>query len=309
MKRILRLLAVLLSGVCLVACSVESQQPSGSLKENEKTQTKEGIEDEQGDIVQENRTVQEQSREDPLVFNSPRDIEKFLLGDWTYFHPDSFSDAAWFSVAEDGSYSLDIIDPENGEEFHSVGNLQILDHTRDESGFGNTISFQIIDLEVPESKKERYEFFDQDGDFALTYKTLGDGEIIIQLFQVNNGDSLMYDVFDTPSHVFRKRSDLTQTSQIEKDSKFYAICCKKDYGKKRVWLDRVEYDPDNKHIVYGNTYEALAYEMMSLDDRTPDPGAEYLYQLVYVTTDAQGKIVSYEEIEFDEHPSDGEEDV
>ncbi|RRD94205.1 hypothetical protein EII17_09620 [Clostridiales bacterium COT073_COT-073] len=248
------------------------------------------------------QTKPKKSKTDPLVFKKADDIMQFLVGEWTYWHAPSSTDMAKLLISEDGAYSFEIIDPDNKGQYHSEGYIEILDYTQDEEGLDNTISFQTEQFEVPSAEKDMFFGDNFDGDYTLTYKTLADGEIIVELYQINNGITFMFEAFDAPVHVFRKTSDLKPTSSIKKNAEFYAICSKKDYDKKLIWLDEVEYDSDENKVTYGQIREAITYQTTKLVKKSKALNVEYLCDLVYVTTDADGKVVSYEEIEFDNYP-------
>lgn len=239
---------------------------------------------------------------DPLVFQREESIHQLLLGEWTYWHAGSSKEMARLLVGEDHSYSFEITSPKNKGKYASEGYINILDYTQDESGFNNTISFQTTNFSVPEEEKSMYVGDNFDGDYVLTYKALGDGEIVIELYQINNGISFLYEIFDSPVHVFRKTVDYPQTTTVKKNTEFYAMCSKVDYQNNRMWLDEVMYDPENKIITSLPPMEAVAYEVVKPLKNPKKLGIEYECSLWQIKTNAEGKVISMKQIVYDSYP-------
>lgn len=249
-----------------------------------------------------NKKSQKSLEEDPLAFQNTNDLKQCLVGEWIYQDPVSMKNSAWITVLEDGSYHFKILHPEHGGEYKSEGEIEILDFLKDESGVGNVISFKRASFKLPKEEEEMYLSDEFDGDYALNYKTLGEGEVIIELFQVNNGTTLMFNTFGSPVHVFRKESEWKQNSNIKKNTEFYAICSKKDYRNGIIWLDEVDYDKETCRTIYKQPFEAIAYISLELEPKNLSADVEYLCELLYVVTDADGKVISCQEVERADSP-------
>lgn len=254
---------------------------------------------EKGTTVDTTKNSETNPEEHPLYFTNENDLAEFLVGNWTAQHLPSSKDMAWLTIADDRSYRFRILNPKNDEEYTSEGHIEILNYTLDENEVPNTLSFITSKYNLPEGKKDMYFGDNFDGDYSLTYKTLGDGEIIIELFQISNGDTFLFQLFDTPVHVFRRNSEFQQRAPIRKSADFYAICSKRDHDGKLIWLDDVEYDPVKQKATFAHPMESGAYDFSQVADKVPGKGTEYLCQLVKVITDADGKVIDYKEIEND----------
>lgn len=247
-------------------------------------------------VSKQNQKNQKDSKEDPLAFQTMKNLKQCLVGEWIYQDSVSMEDSAWITVSKDGSYQFKIIHPEHMGEYKSEGKIEILDILKDENGVGNVISLKSSSFTVPEEKKNMYFGVSFDGDYALNYKTLGDGEVIIELFQISNGMTFMSDIFGSSVHVFRKESDWMQHSKVQKSSEFYAICSKKDYENGVMWLDDVDYNKETYYSTNSHPFEAIAYQTAELEAKNPVAKVEYLCDLLYVITDAEGKVISYQEV-------------
>lgn len=280
----------------------EGEKQSDKKEEANKSGDNSKVEQTQADKNKQTNENETENQKDPLIFESQADIKSFLVGEWIYYDQASYADMAWIAIKEDGSYEFKIIDPVERLEYKTMGNLKFLDYTEDEQGLANAFSFETTKLEAPEKYKDRYFGGQFDGDYSLTYKTLGDGEIIIELYQISNGNTLMFEHFGSPRHVFRKVSDLDQRTEMKKNSEFYAICAKEDYDRKLVWLDEVSYDPVSKKLTYGDELEALAYKKSDLEKISADQTVNYTFALYHVKTDDNGEVVLFEQIEHDNYP-------
>ena len=143
-----------------------------------------------------------------------------------------------------------------------------------ESRFGNMVT-----LLAPMSG-------DSVGDFLLWRKTLCDGEVILSLLQVNNGDSTFSVCFNDWAPILRRYTGWTSQGEIRKGETFCGAAWKVDYETQTVWLDDIT--EDGRNI---GRYEALPYQaapqldLYSLPDWSLENGAVWM-----VRTDAMGRI-------------------
>lgn len=313
MKKTKIMIYLLAAFLLLGGCTKNSgKQGEGSSSESETSVSKEEstTSSEEPDTKEENdekntretgeNTPPEEKQSPSLVFQNVEDVKKFMVGEWVYRHTPSGTDMAWLTVSEDGTYYLKILNPKNEREYLSEGKMEVVDYTFDENGVPNVLSFQTTKFNYPYIEGEGG--YSYDGDFVLSYKTLAEEEYIIELFQLNNGETPLFDIFDSPDFVFRQSVIFRATVPVLKNADFYAICTKKDPERKRIWLDEVEFDKSKKAAIYGKTLEATAYEISGTIPDLFGKTTEYLCDLVHVVTDADGKVVSYETIDFTNDP-------
>lgn len=272
------------------------QQEEQALKEDVQKNVQKDIPISDADQVLKGRN----SGKDPLVFTSDEDFQHFMVGEWKSYDLASYADMAWLSIKEDGSYALKIKDPVDFEETVSTGKYGFLDLLEDENGIGSVISFNPLELEASESKKEKYASYSYDGDYSLILKTICDDEILMGLLQVNNGNTMLFDIFKTPKHIFRKPTDFKTVEKPKPDAKFYAICYKRDMESDILWLDEVEYDFRVGKILSFGRYESVPYHTVEkMEIINADAKMEYMGVLCYVVTDENAEIKHFEIIDYD----------
>lgn len=238
--------------------------------------------------------------EAPLKFASADDYKNFMIGEWSCYDHASFQDMAWLSIKDDDTYSLKIKNPTNFEESISSGEYKFLDFLKDENGITTVISLNPLKLEASQTNQERYGSYSYDGDYSLILKTICEDEILIGLLQVNNGNTMMFDIFETPKHIFRKPTDLRPIGKLKANADFYAICYKKDAKNDILWLDEVEYDLKSERIKSFGKRESLAYHTLEdMQSLSADADVEYMGLLCHVVTDENAKVKNYEILNYD----------
>ena len=81
------------------------------------------------------------------------------------------------------------------------------------------------------------------GDYLITQKTLCDGEVMLRLLQLNNGDSTFSVCFDDWAPVLKRDTGWQPQSERREGDAFYAAVWKAD--GQLVWLDDAAEDGSN----------------------------------------------------------------
>lgn len=245
--------------------------------------------------------------EGALEFRSEEELRQFLCGEWVYSNPGWCEDMAWLTIEPGGVYSLVARNASNRAMSFAVGSYGVLDYTVDENGVPNVISLRPEYMEDQEQEPIPYAQGISE-DYALIFRSLCDGEMIMELYQISNGRTLMSDsLFDlqgfSPAYVFRKKTDLLPVGEIKRQAEFYAICCKQDTRQDIIWLDEVDYDPATKKVRSMGLREALPYRThQDIQSASADGAVSYPGVLYHVKTDEQGMVESFGFIEYDKSP-------
>ena len=205
----------------------------------------------------------EKPQSDPLNFRDEAALTAALEGEWSYCPPASDTPAAWLFFGRDGGFSIRIIDTVNNAIWEYIGFWR-LDHWYSaETEAPDMLCLTILDSEDndPSTGVEVGA-----GDYLIQRKTLCDGEIVFELMQLNNGDSLLSTHFDDWSPILKKYTDWQPTGALRKGENFCGAVWKVDYGTKTIWLDDAAEDGDNI-----NRYEALPYPAAPQLDLTDQP--------------------------------------
>lgn len=232
-----------------------------------------------------------------LDFQSQEDIKDFLIGNWIFVNPATKQDAAWLEIDEDMSYELKVLTPNSGYD-HTKGRIELKDYQNEENGYGNILSFG-IDETLQGNHKGRV----HNGEYALSARSIVDGNIMIELTQARGEDSVFFEYFYESS--FSMRNVLLRSIHVEevpyKNKEIYAICWKIDEDKNQVWLDEVTLEqrviPDGERIATAYTLknkELLNHlrksQVESLHSEFPSTA------LVKAQIDKDSKIIDIEKI-------------
>ena len=237
---------------------------------------------------------------DPLDFADEAALRAVLAGEWIYFAdedalwavlagagidclPDSDDPSAWITFSEDGAFRMQVKSPLDGTMWEDAGFCQL-----ERLVVGEDEVPDMMALTLSETAADGYvdRPLDSVGDFLLWRKTLCDGEVILSLLQVNNGDSTFSVCFNDWAPILRRYTGWTSQGEIRKGETFCGAAWKVDYETQTVWLDDIT--EDGRNI---GRYEALPYQaapqldLYSLPDWSLENGAVWM-----VRTDAMGRI-------------------
>ena len=237
---------------------------------------------------------------DPLDFADEAALRAVLAGEWIYFAdedalwavlagagidclPDSDDPSAWITFSEDGAFRMQVKSPLDGTMWEDAGFCQL-----ERLVVGEDEVPDMMALTLSETAADGYvdRPLDSVGDFLLWRKTLCDGEVILSLLQVNNGDSTFSVCFNDWAPILRQYTGWTSQGEIRKGETFCGAAWKVDYETQTVWLDDIT--EDGRNI---GRYEALPYQaapqldLYSLPDWSLENGAVWM-----VRTDAMGRI-------------------
>ncbi len=237
---------------------------------------------------------------DPLDFADEAALRAVLAGEWIYFAdedalwavlagagidclPDSDDPSAWITFSEDGAFRMQVKSPLDGTIWEDAGFCRL-----ERLVVGEDEVPDMMALTLSETAADGYvdRPLDSVGDFLLWRKTLCDGEVILSLLQVNNGDSTFSVCFNDWAPILRRYTGWTSQGEIRKGETFCGAAWKVDYETQTVWLDDIT--EDGRNI---GRYEALPYQaapqldLYSLPDWSLENGAVWM-----VRTDAMGRI-------------------
>lgn len=237
---------------------------------------------------------------DPLDFADEAALRAVLAGEWIYFAdedalwavlagagidclPDSDDPSAWITFSEDGAFRMQVKSPLDGTIWEDAGFCQL-----ERLVVGEDEVPDMMALTLSETAADGYvdRPLNSAGDFLLWRKTLCDGEVILSLLQVNNGDSTFSVCFNDWAPILRRYTGWTSQGEIRKGETFCGAAWKVDYETQTVWLDDIT--EGGRNI---GRYEALPYQaapqldLYSLPDWSLENGAVWM-----VRTDAMGRI-------------------
>ena len=237
---------------------------------------------------------------DPLDFADEAALRAVLAGEWIYFAdedalwavlagagidclPDSDDPSAWITFSEDGAFRMQVKSPLDGTIWEDAGFCRL-----ERLVVGEDEVPDMMALTLSETAADGYvdRPLNSAGDFLLWRKTLCDGEVILSLLQVNNGDSTFSVCFNDWAPILRRYTGWTSQGEIRKGETFCGAAWKVDYETQTVWLDDIT--EDGRNI---GRYEALPYQaapqldLYSLPDWSLEIGAVWM-----VRTDAMGRI-------------------
>lgn len=230
----------------------------------------------------------EEPASDPLDFADEDALRTVLEGEWVYCPPASDIPAAWITFSKDGKFHVRLENPEDGAilEENGVYQLDWWDAGSEEApdmlcltfseNFGGSISAQVS----------------SGGDYLLSQKTLCDGEIVLGLMQLNNGDTMFSLYFSDMFLVLKRHTGWQPQGEVRKSETFYASAWKVDYEAQTLWLDDVTLDDE-----YANTgrYEALPYQASPKLDLASLPSHLLVDGGVWIVqTDKMGRIEAIE---------------
>ena len=217
---------------------------------------------------------------DPLDVTDEAGLSEILEGEWSYCPPNSEVPGAYISFSRDGNFHMRVMDPKNNAIWENVGVYQLERWYAMENEAPDILTLTFTDANGSEPASSA-------GDYMIIERTLCDGEIILSLLQINNGDSMLSTCFDDWAPILRRHTNWKPQGEPRKAEAFCASVWKVDHAARQVWLDDIE--PGIRNI---GRYEALPYQVApqldlhSLPDWLMSGGTIWS-----VRTDAMGRIV------------------
>lgn len=188
---------------------------------------------------------------DPLDFEDENALRTALEGEWAYCQPTSDDPAAWITFSGEGGYCLRVRNPKNDAILEYRGFCQ-LEHW--EAGEGEAPDMMILTLSETTDKQIGSQM-NSIGDYRIEQKTLCDGEVVLGLLQLNNGESVFSLYFNEMYPIWKRYTGWQLQGEGRKAETFCAAAWKIDYGTQTVWLDDAMADGSNI-----GRYEALPYQ-------------------------------------------------
>ena len=217
---------------------------------------------------------------DPLNVTSEAALSAILEGEWTYFPPNSNIPGAYISFSKDGDFHMRVMDPKNNAIWENVGFYELDRWYALENEAPDVLMLPFSDANGSEPASSA-------GDYMIMERTLCDGEIILSLLQINNGDSMLSVCFDDWAPILKRYTNWQPQGEPRKAETFCASVWKVDQAARLVWIDDIE--PGIRNI---GRYEALPYQvapqldLRSLPDWLMEGGTIW-----NIRTDAMGRVV------------------
>lgn len=221
---------------------------------------------------------------DPLDFANEETLRALLEGEWVYCPPASDSPAAWITFSTDGEFHVRLKDPQDGAVLEDTGVYQLDWWETEKEEAPDMICLEFTeDSSGPISNKTS-----SAGDHLIRLKTLCDGEVLLGLMQLNNGDSMFSLYFSDTAPFLRRYTGWQPQEEIRKSETFCASAWKVDCETQTVWLDDIMETEGFENI---GRYEALPYQAASQMDLTSLPSQLLVDGGIWlVRTDEKGQI-------------------
>lgn len=258
-KTISKLLLVLLMVFMLPGCAAlqalediwgPKEPDGGSVQETDQTQSP--SDSTAPSSAKPAESTKQQPQADPLDFADEQALRAAMEGEWVYCPPMSDQPAVWITFSADGNFQIRARNPENGTMWEDEG-FCYLEYWEDG---GQAVPDMMRLTLSQEAAGQSSRPVSNVGDFLIAQKTLCEGEIVLGLLQLNNGDSLFstydYDIFP----ILKKYTGWQPQEAGRKAEIFCGAVWKVDEASQTVWLDDTTQDGENI-----GRYEALPYQM------------------------------------------------
>ena len=203
-----------------------------------------------------------ESTEDPLIWTNEEELLKLLEGEWSYRDFITGEEYVWINIDQEGNYTAELEVPSDHAR-HTYSGVCEFDSYSTENDIPDSFTLKLLETDDPILDLS---FFDALGDFMITNKTLCENELVLELLQMNNGDTIFSIYFEDYYPVLRKKTELPTISEPRKDDSFLAIAWKLDAEKHMIWLDDCALDgillPEGRN-------EAVPYQISENIDLGP----------------------------------------
>ena len=203
-----------------------------------------------------------ESTEDPLIWTNEEELLKLLEGEWSYRDFITGEEYVWINIDQEGNYTAELEVPSDHAR-HTYSGVCEFDSYSTENDIPDSFTLKLLETDDPILDLS---FFDALGDFMITNKTLCENELVLELLQMNNGDTIFSIYFEDYYPVLRKKTELPTISEPRKDDSFLAIAWKLDAENHMIWLDDCALDgillPEGRN-------EAVPYQISENIDLGP----------------------------------------
>lgn len=227
------------------------------------------------------------------------DAKAYLVGSWRCYSPDAHADIMWLDINEDGSYSI-TVDSGAGlwgyntesVKYSYTGNWNVEPWEDSEYPY-------MLRLALTETNDSMFQDYSGLGDFLFREISLCDGDLMMELVQLNNGDGLYTRFFMyTQLWVLERTDDRPLTQSVRKDAVFYGHIWKMLYGPDScIFVDDVTLNPDGSMI--NDIRESVRYLLSGKDTENisiltggPDGILSHGNDVYEFITNAEGEIIS-----------------
>lgn len=278
----------------LILCPVTGCTALGAFEEavNQNQQVKSAVNNKStAQVPLTSRAGAAQNTADPLNFANENALREVLVGQWVYCPPASSEPALWISFTKDGKVHERIKNP-NGSYQERNGSYQLQRWEMRPEVVPNLlqIQFPVAGGYVTTS------------DFLIERKTLCDGKIVLELMQMNNGDSTFSTHFSDTCPVLERATIWQPQGTVKKGETFYGAVWKMNPTTKTVWVDDVTEDGLNI-----GRYESLPYQAApQLDLNALPPQLLVDGGIWTIQTDIMGRITAMEPYIYGEYSDEYE---
>lgn len=242
----------------------------------------------------------------------------YYVGQWKLYEPGAYGDVLSLTLAEDDTFAMEIVTDENGQMSHYSGTWEIEMY---EDGYLACA----VNLHLQDTDDDYFAQWESIGTFAFEELSHCDGELLANMHQLNNGDSV-YTIYCTTAFenpntaVLHKPLEDTTEQERRTNDTFYAHMWKSRYGDQGqegdfgfgqfvVYVDDVELQ--NETQIINDVITSVPYIVGDDEDTGylsggPDGLYPYGSDVYRLTTDADGVITSAEYICTDPAPTEEE---
>lgn len=171
---------------------------------------------------------------DPMGFKNESEMRAALEGEWYYYPPNSNTVGATVAFSRDGSLHMRVIDPQNNAIWEYDGYYEL---ERWYAGANEAPDIINLHLTTGMDGEPTIPCPADGGDYMIIQSTVCEGEAILALLQVNNGDSILSVCYDDWAPILRKSVEWVVQGVPRKGETFTAAVWKVDSIARMVWLD------------------------------------------------------------------------
>lgn len=221
-----------------------------------------------------------QQAADPLEFADENALREVLTGQWEYCPPASSEPALWISFTKNGKVHERVKNPD-GTYWERNGSYQLK-------------RWEMLSHEVVPNMVQ-IQFSSAGGvvtssDLLINTKTICDGEIVLELMQLNNGDDTFSTQFSDRCPVLKRATIWQPQGEVKKGETFYGAVWKMNPTTKTVWVDDV-----TEYGMNIGRYESLPYQVVpQLDLNALPPQLLVGGGIWTIQTDSMGRITAME---------------
>lgn len=247
------------------------------------------------------------------------DAADYLVGKWELYSADAHAEVMRLTLSENGSYMLELdtgaglwYDEDNtAPTYHYSGAWELFPYEDCESGYAFSLKLNKTDDPV-------FDGWPTIGDFTFEEASFCDGKLMMELIQLNNGESVFTEHIGMDAlWILMRDDDRELTEEPIKNDTFYALLWKTLYGSNeendtgRYVLFADDIDMVNDFEYTNDIRESVPYFVSDNADESvswlsggPDGFFSHGDDVYLLTTDDKGEIISAEFVNTTPPPSE-----